>query len=144
MIVLDTMVLVYATGKDHPLKDPCRRLVEAIGAGRARATTTPETIQEFVHVRSRRRPRREAASIGRSYADVLAPLLIVDGSTLTDGLALFERSKKLGAFDAILAAATITVQAEALVSADRAFDEVRGLRRWDPAGTELARFLSAD
>ena len=141
MIVLDTMILAYAIGEEHPLKDPCRRLIEGIGERRLRATTTPETIQEFVHVRSRRRTRRDAASLGRSYADLLAPLLIVDSPALFEGLALFERSRRLGAFDAILAAAVISSGADALVSADEAFNGIRGLSRWHPNGPELGQLL---
>lgn len=136
------MILAYAMGEEHGLQEPCRRLIEAIGGGHIRATTTPETIQEFVHVRSRRRPRREAASLGRSYADLLSPLVIVDEPTLAEGLSVFGRSRRIGAFDAILAAATIAAQAEALVSADRGFDGIRGLTRWDPAGREVERLLS--
>jgi predicted nucleic acid-binding protein len=54
MIVFDTTVLVYAKGADHPLRDPCRQLIAA-AERRIEATTTVEAIQEFVHVRSRRR-----------------------------------------------------------------------------------------
>lgn len=77
MIVLDTTVLVYAVGGDHPLAGPCRRLVDAIGEGRLEATTTAEVIQGFVHVRARRRTRHDAAELGRSYAELLSPLLAV-------------------------------------------------------------------
>ena len=55
MIVLDTTVLVYAKGIDHPLRQPCRKLIDLIADGRIEATTTVEVIQEFVHVRARRR-----------------------------------------------------------------------------------------
>lgn len=34
MIVLDTTVLVYATGTEHPLREPCRRLVDRAGVER--------------------------------------------------------------------------------------------------------------
>lgn len=142
MIVLDTMILAYAAGEEHELRDSCRRLVAAIGAGSVRATTTCEAVQEFVHVRARRRPRNEAASSGRAFVDLLNPLLVIDGSILDAGLGIFGRSKRLGAFDALLAAATMAARADALVSADRAFDEVRGLKRWDPAGSEVERLLS--
>lgn len=65
MIVLDTTVLVYAKGAEHPLRDPCRDLVAAIADERIAATTTAEVIQEFVHVRARRRDRSDAAALGR-------------------------------------------------------------------------------
>lgn len=142
MIVLDTNVLVYAVGSEHRLAEPCRLLIEAIGDARVSAVTTPEVIQEFVHVRARRQGRRPAAVLGRSFAELLSPLLIVDGPVLDSGLRLFERAKKIGTFDAVLAAAALTAGAEALVSADAAFADIPGLARWDPAGPELARLLA--
>lgn len=132
MIVLDTTVLVYAVGADHELRDPCRRLVERIDAGEVRATTTVEVIQEFCHVRSRRRGREDAADLGSAFSELLAPLLIIDAADLTEGLDLFRASPHLGAFDAVLASAAKRRDADALVSADRAFAEIPGLRWLDP------------
>jgi predicted nucleic acid-binding protein len=132
VIVLDTTVLVYAVGHDHPLRDPCRALVSSIAGGRLEATTTAEVIQEFVHVRARRRPRRDAANLGRSYVDLLSPLLAVTETHVIDGLGLFERRPALGAFDAVLAAAAIDLGAQALVSADQTFAAVPGLHHVTP------------
>lgn len=72
MIVLDTTVLVYAKGAEHPLRDPCRDLVAAIADERIAATTTAEVIQEFVHVRARRRAGP------CDYAELLSPLLTIN------------------------------------------------------------------
>ena len=127
MIVLDTTVLVYAKGADHPLRAPCRMLIEAIATGALEATTTVEVIQEFALVRARRRDRADAAALAGDYAEVLSPLMAVTREDLGHGLALFERSSRLGAFDAVLAAAATARQARALVSADTAFAEVSGL-----------------
>lgn len=127
MIVLDTTVLVYATGADHALREPCRRLVEAVADGMLQATTTVEVIQEFVHVRGRRGTRAEASELGSAYADLLAPLLSVTVDDLLGGLRLYRDSDRLGSFDAVLAAATLAVHADALVSADAAFGELPGL-----------------
>src|SRR2546422_121951 len=57
VIVLDTTVLAYAVGTEHPLRDPCRRMVAAILDGSITATTTIDVIQEFAHGYARRRPR---------------------------------------------------------------------------------------
>lgn len=127
MIVLDTTVLVYAVGGDHALRDPARALLAAVADGSLRATTTPEAIQEFAHVRARRRDRADAATLARSYVDLFSPLLEVGETDLREGLRLFERTPALGAFDAVLAAVALTAGASVLVSADRAFAEVRGL-----------------
>ncbi|MGA9874860.1 MAG: type II toxin-antitoxin system VapC family toxin [Solirubrobacteraceae bacterium] len=143
MIVLDTTVLVYAKGADHPFRDPCRRLIEAIARDELEATTTVEVIQEFVHVRAQRRERSDAVSLGSDYADLLSPLLTVEYEHLRRGLALFERTEPLGAFDAVLAATALDTDAGALVSADSAFATVAGLHHVvpDDAGVDslLAR-----
>ena len=134
MILVDTTVLVYALGSDHPLRDPCRDAVAAIGDGRLTATTTVEVIQEFTHVRARRRGRDEAASRAADYATVFAPLTTIDVDDLAEGLALFRRHDRIGAFDAILAAAAMRREhITGVMSADRAFGSIPGLTYVDPA-----------
>lgn len=142
MIVLDTTVLVYATGTHHPLRTPCRRLVDAIADGALSATTTVEVIQEFTHVRSRRRDRADAATLARALTDLMAPLLVVAESALRDGLATFAGGTRIGAFDAVLAAAALTAGAEAMVSADTAFAEVPGLNLVIPTDDAVTTLLA--
>src|SRR6185437_1029433 len=139
MILLDTTVLVYAKGADHPFRDPCRRLIDAIAEEGIEATTTVEVLQEFVHVRAQRRTRSDAVALGGDYADLLAPLLTVEEEHLRRGLSLFERHDSLGAFDAVLTATALDTNASALVSADSAFAQVSNLPHVvpDEAGVEL-------
>jgi predicted nucleic acid-binding protein len=121
VILLDTTVLVYAKGREHRLREPCRELIEAIAGREIEATTTVEAVQEFVHVRARRRDRGDAATLGRNYAELLAPLLAPTLDDLYAGLALFERTDRLGAFDAVLAASAARRGMSAIVSADGGF-----------------------
>jgi hypothetical protein len=141
VIVLDTTVLVYAKGAEHPLRNPCRELIAAIAEGAVEATTSAEVIQEFVHVRARRRDRREAAATGRDYAELLSPLLTLTRLHLDRGLALFEQGGGLGAFDAVLAAAAAASGATALVSADTAFSLTDGVTHVVPDGLGVASLL---
>lgn len=142
MIVLDTTVLVYAKGADHPLRSPCRRLIEAIAEQRLAATTTVEAIQELVHVRARRRGREDGAALGRDFAELLSPLLTVTEDDLRQGLEWYERSKRLGAFDAMLVAAATAAGAEAIVSADAAFGEIEAVTHVTPDAAGVARLLA--
>jgi uncharacterized protein len=142
MIVLDTTVLVYAKGADHPLRAPCRALVQAIAERRIAATTTVEAIQEFVHVRARRRGPEDAAMLGRDYAALLTPLLTPSGDDLARGLAWYERSARLGAFDAVLAAAASAAGARAVVSADAAFGELDGVTHVTPDAAGVDALLA--
>lgn len=141
MILLDTTVLVYAKGADHPLRDPCRELIAAIAEGKIEATTTVEVIQEFVHVRARRRDRLDAATLGRDYAEILSPLVTVTPSDLVTGLAIFERNDSLGAFDAVLAACAVRAEARALVSADVAFARLAEISHVTPDRIGLSKLL---
>ena len=141
MIVLDTSVLAYAVGAEHPLREPSRRIVESIRSRAIVATTTAGVIQEFVGTRSRRRPRQDAVAFGRDFATLLSPLAPVRESDLDLGLRIFERSDELGSFDAVLAAVAINRDAEALVSSDRGFRDVRRLRHIDIGGPELDELL---
>ncbi len=141
MIVLDTTVLVYAKGTDHPLREPCRALIDAVATGEVEATTSVEVIQEFVHVRARRRDREDAAKLGGDYAELLSPLLGVTSEHLQKGLRLFERIETLGAFDAVLAAAVIAEGATALVSADSGFADVPSLSHILPDAAGVAGLL---
>ena len=144
MILLDTTVLVYAKGQDHPLRDPCRELVLAIAERRLEATTTVEVIQEFVHVRARSRGRADAAALGRDYAELLSPLLSPTRRQLHDGLALFERSEQLGAFDAVLAASATDVGLSAIVSADTGFAAVAEIAHVIPDRAGVSALLAGE
>jgi uncharacterized protein len=132
MIVVDTTVLVYALGTDHPLREPCQRLVRAIADGTILATTTIEVIREFTHVRARRRDRKDAAGLARDYIELLSPLLIVEETDLREGLRLYEEGTAFGSFDAVLAAAARAAGAEALVSADAGFSSIAGIHHVVP------------
>jgi hypothetical protein len=141
LIVLDTNILVYATGTEHALREPSVRLLTAIGEGRVHATTMHYVIQEFAHVRARRWPRRDAVVLARDVGAALAPLIVVDDAVLDHGLGLFERYR-LDAFDAMLAAATLESGAEALVSADSSFAQVPRLRHVIPGTTDFDALIA--
>ena|SRR5881398_12120 len=142
MVVLDTTVLVYAKGAEHPLREPCRRLIAAVAAGELEATTTVEAIQEFAHVRARRRGRTDAARLARSFAALLDPLLTVSAADLERGLTLFESAERLGPFDAVLAAAAEAAGAKALVSADAGFAELRRVPHVVPDSAGVAALIA--
>jgi predicted nucleic acid-binding protein len=141
VIVLDTTVLVYAVGADHTLREPCRQLIRAIADGTILATTTTEVIQEFTHVRARRRDRKDAADLARDYIELLSPLLIVEETDLREGLRLYEEGTDFGSFDAVLAAAARAAGANALVSADTGFSSIAAIHHVIPDADGILQLL---
>lgn len=116
----------------HPLRAPSRSLVELVRDGEVRACTTVEIIQEFAHVRARRRPPAEAIARAKEYALGFSPLARPDEEDLLQGLDLFADTDGLGPFDAELAVAALR-RGWALASADRSFARVSGLTYLDPS-----------
>lgn len=143
MILLDTTILAYAAGGEHPLRRDCARLITAVADGLVQATTTVEVIQEFAYVYASRRDRAVAARLAGRYAEGLAPLLAPGAETLRRGLALWKRTPGLGSFGAVLAAAALEHDAEALVSADTAFSAVPRLRHVAPGTPRFERLVGA-
>lgn len=141
MIVLDTQVIAYSVGGPHALREGALEIVTALGEQRIEATTTPEVVQEFVHVHSRRRPRAEAVAHARRWTSLLTPLLTTTQEDLPLGLRLYERHDRLDSFDALLAAVALRENATALVSADRAFADVPKLRFVELGSPEFDRLL---
>ena len=141
MILLDTSILVYAVGSEHPLREACRRLLAARAAGLLSATTPTEVVQEFAHVFARRRDRKRTASIARDYVTALSPIA-THPDDLSRGLELFEAHPELGAFDAVLAAVAVGHDAT-LISADRSFSVVPGLKWMNPGTPEIDALLEA-
>jgi len=127
VIVVDTTVLVYAVGAQHPYREACRALVAAVSQGVVQATTTVEVVQEFAHVRARRRGRDDAGRLASSYADLLGPLTVTRDSHLRAGLELWRRHPDVGCFDAVLAAVAHDIGASAVVSADQGFATIEGI-----------------
>ena len=137
---IDTAVLMYAAGTEHPLREPCRRLMLAIRSGALEAVTSVEVIQELLHrFIAIRRP-----DIGRQLAsdamDTFAPVLPMTHALMRRVPDLAARYPSLDARDLVHAATCIHEGITDIVSPDRAFDVVAELRRIDPA--DLARGLA--
>lgn len=49
MTYVDTNVIMYAVGRPHPLRDPCRRFFRDAAATGTRLCTSAEAVQELLH-----------------------------------------------------------------------------------------------
>jgi hypothetical protein len=131
--LFDTAVFIYAVGGKHPHREPCRELVHLLAEEEITADISAEAVQEYLHVRTRK-------GVGRSQAvdeaRSIVALCRVHDVTMTElqvGLQLFRTHGDLHMRDAIHAATALACQASVLVSPDRAFDDVPGIERLDPA-----------
>ncbi len=139
----DTNVFVYAIGREHPLREPCRDIIARARRGELLGEASCDLLQELAHQRYRQTGDREAAC--RAARDV-SKACIVHSLRLADvlrGLKLFEGAEGLDGRDASFAAVALERGIDVILSADRAFDEVPGLTRVDPSDNEAVEALAA-
>ncbi|MEX0795534.1 MAG: type II toxin-antitoxin system VapC family toxin [Acidimicrobiia bacterium] len=129
---LDTNVFLYAVGVHSQYRDPCRRILAGAGRGEFQAVVNIEVLQEYVHVRSRKGIGRDDAAL--ESTDIVSSCRVedVDMATFQVALRTFVATPAVGLRDALHAATAASQLVDGVVSADRGFDAVPGLTRYDP------------
>ena len=130
---IDTAVIMYAAGGEHPLRDPSRRILSRIGDGTLDGVISVEVIQELLHrFASIRRP-----DIGRAQATeamhFFAPVLPITHALMRRVPDLALKYPTLDARDIVHLATCIHEGITEIISPDRGFDQVAELRRIDLA-----------
>jgi predicted nucleic acid-binding protein len=139
VILLDSNVLMYAVGGDHPFKPLAAALVSLADTGRFRVT--PRVLEEFGFVYARRgRTRAEAVEFVGEWASSFAPVEYASEEDLAAGFDLWANHSTIDVADGILAAQARRLDAQ-LVSADRGFAEVEELDWIDLADPDLLERL---
>jgi uncharacterized protein len=138
----DTAVFSYALGGDHRYREPCREIVRKATAGELQGEASADLLQELAHQRLRRTgDRAGAVAVTRNVAKLvwLHPL---EPDDVRRGLDLFETHLQLDARDAVFAALALNREIDAILATDRAFDDVDGLERIDPADEQALATLT--
>jgi uncharacterized protein len=141
--LFDTSVFVYALGREHPYRDPCRAIMSKGERGLIAGEASIELIHEFAHVRARRGVARATAA--RDARDIAATSRLhpVDRADVERALALWLEHERLDMRDAIFAAQALNRGIDTILSADRGFDGIPGLERIDPADPDAVASLTA-
>ena len=131
MRLIDTNVIVYTVGSVHPLKEAAERVISDIAAGTLAANLDAEALQEVLHVYSSRGERKKGFR-------TIEHLLMLFPNPFPIGREEIERARDLmmeHAFlvcrDAIHAAVVQTNDLEGIITADKVFDRIKGLKRFD-------------
>jgi predicted nucleic acid-binding protein len=139
----DTNVFVYALGGAGPYREACRAIVEHASAGRLDGEASADLIQELLHQRMRQTGDRAVAVATARRVKVLCQLHDVQESDINLALWLFETHTRVTARDATFAAVALNRGVDAILSADRDFDEISGLERIEPRdAAAVSRLIS--
>ncbi|MEO8470527.1 MAG: type II toxin-antitoxin system VapC family toxin [Chloroflexota bacterium] len=137
-VFIDTAIVMYAGGADHPMRQPCQRLLARVADGTLDAVTSVEVIQEILHRFTAIRRPEIGAAMARDALDLFAPVLPVTHAVMRRMPELIEAHPTLSARDLVHVATCLQEGIADIVSPDRGFDSVPGIRRVDPLGAEIA------
>ena len=129
----DTSVFLYAIGGEHDYRAPCREILARAEVTDVQGEASSDLIQEVVHHRFRRTRDRVRATLEARDVASLCRLHEVQPGDVLRALDLYAASERLGSRDAVFAAVALNRGIPAILSPDRAFDEVAALARVDPA-----------
>ena len=132
MKLLDTNIFIYAMGRPNPYKDPCLRIVAALEGSFHGYLTNTEVLQEILHIFARRGEREHGARRVREIMDSVEEVIPIGREEIYVASRLLIQRPQLDARDAIHAAVVQLHGLEGIVSADRGFDVIRGVTRFDP------------
>lgn len=132
MKLIDANIFIYAVGSPHSYKAPCRGVLRAIREGRIQAATNTEALQEVLHFYH----GRGAVAFGATYVKrllrTLPSVIEIDGRIIDRAASLVVSHTALATRDLVHAAVVLEHGLEGIISADRGFDQIPGIQRFDP------------
>lgn len=133
MRLIDANVFIYASGAEHEYKAPSVRALDRARSGEIDATTDVEALQEILHYYHRQGVAELGAGVvGNALIAFPSPFPITGAIVSRASSVLMDHSDRLAARDAIHAAVVLEHRLEGIISADRGFDAIPGVMRFDP------------
>ena len=129
MILVDSNVLMYAGGADHPNKPLALAFLRRVAAGEVEAAIDAEVLQEIMH----RYLALDRWPAGRAVYELTRGLfpevLAVTGHVMDEAKRLTDQDSTLSARDAVHAAVAVTYKLQGICTFDRDFDRIPQCQR---------------
>lgn len=132
MKLLDANIVIYSLGRDHSYREPCRAIINRLEERPHGYAVDAEMLQEVLYVFSNRRDNETGAEVVTRLLDLFPDVIPITGAEIRTAAQLIRQPPRLSVRDAIHAAVALEHGLEGIVSSDKAFDQIPGLRRFDP------------
>ena len=133
VVFIDANVPIYAAGGDHPLKEPCARILRSVAEDPQPFVTDSEVFQELLHRYLALGRWELGREVLRAFAEAMdgrvEPVLAED---VLSASRLADRHPDVSARDLVHAAVMQRMGTSRIISADSDFDRIEGLERFDP------------
>lgn len=133
-LFLDVNVPMYAAGIEHRNREACVWILHKVADGRLPVAIDTEIIQEILHRYSRLRQPKLGVQIAASLLDLVPIVHAVTPSDSRLAVRLFDEYSARGVKDrhVIHAAVMQNNGLTEIISTDKHFDLISGIRRLDP------------
>jgi len=132
VLLLDANIAMYAEGREHRYQQPCKRVMELAKANSSDYCVDTEILQEILYVYYSRGETDRGIGVAQDILGMFPTIIPITTAEITIAMRLMSETRRLSARDAIHAAVVINHNLEGIVSADRDFDRIPGLRCFDP------------
>lgn len=129
---IDANIPMYAAGMEHEYREPCRFVLLACVMGAVEAVTDAEVLQEILYRFSAIGRRPEGIALCRDFMAAVPEIMPVQAETVAAAASMMEAHEFLSPRGAIHAATAQAAQVEAVISTDRHFGRLPGIRPLDP------------
>jgi uncharacterized protein len=133
MILVDTNVIMYAAGADHPHKLPSVALLERVASGEVEATIDAQVLQEILHRYRAITQWNDGRRVYDLTRQIFPNVLPVTAAIMDRARRILDADPRLMARDALRAAVVMIEGMEAVCSYDRDFDRIMGIVRREPS-----------
>lgn len=131
-VFIDANIPMYAAGEAHPHKEPSLQLLEQVAAGRLRAVTDSEVLQEILYRFWALKLLPKALEVFDHFLLAVPVVLPVTKRDMARAKAILVQETGLPPRDAVHAAVLLNNGLKSICSYDRHFDRVPGIRRMEP------------
>ena len=132
MKLIDTNIIMYAVGRDHAFKKPCRDILQKITYGEIEANIDVETLQELLYVYSSRGEKKKGLDVVEDILILFPHPLAIRKTEIEKAKDLMRKHAALTPRDAVHCAVAITCNLEGIISTDKDLDMVKEIHRYKP------------
>ncbi len=132
MKLVDANIVIYSMGREHRYRAPCRAIIDQMEVRPYDYSIDAEMLQELLYVFWKKGAMETGTEVVRKLLGLVPEVIPVGGPEIAAAARLLERPSRLSVRDAIHAAVVFEHRLDGIISADRGFDSVSGLRRFDP------------
>ena len=129
MILVDSNVLMYAAGSDHPNKSIAVEFLARVATGEVDAAIDAEVLQEIIHRYRAIHRWSEGRTVFLLARKLFPDVIPITGEVMDRSKLLVDADETVSARDAVHAAVLLVNKLDGIYTFDRDFDRIRGIKR---------------